>query len=423
MDERHACPRCGYQNDAAQAFCGSCGARLVLTCQTCGATSPLDFRFCGSCGAELGTAAGERPSGEERRIVSVLFADLVGFTSRSERLDVEDVRAILRPYYASLRERIESFGGTVEKFIGDAVMGVFGAPVAHGDDPERAVRAALAIRDAVAAMNELDRRLDLQVRIAVNTGEAIVALDANATEGEGMVAGDVVNTASRLQTHAPVDSILVGEETYRATRQVIDFELAEPIVAKGKQQPVPAWRVVGASGQPGERGAPTVPMIGREQELNTLVGVWRRVVGDRQPHLATVFGLPGVGKSRLASEFITEVRGSDSRVVIGRSLPYGESGAYGAFAQQVKQVAGVFDGDPPDVATEKLRRAIDELIEPENAEEVATHLSMMLGLRSVDGESDDDAVTDRHVLFFSARRFVEALGGRQPTVLVFQDLH
>jgi class 3 adenylate cyclase len=423
MAERHACPRCGSPNDPAQTFCGACGGRLVHTCPACGATSPLDFRFCGSCGAELRTAAPDRPSGEERRIVSVLFADLVGFTSRAERLDPEDVRAILRPYYASLRERIESFGGTVEKFIGDAVMGVFGAPVAHGDDPERAVRAALAIRVAVAEMNERDQRLDLQVRIAVNTGEAIVALDANTIEGEGMVAGDVVNTASRLQTQAPVDSILVGEETYRATRQVIDFEPAEPIVAKGKQQPVLAWRVVGASRPPGERGAPIVPMIGRQHELDTLVGVWKRVVSERQPHLATVFGLPGVGKSRLATEFITEIRGSDTRVLLGRSLPYGESGAYGAFAQQVKQVAGVFDGYPPDVAADKLRRAIDELIEAENAEDVAAHLSLMLGLRSSGGDVVDDAVADRHVLFFSARRFVEALGSAQPTVLVFQDLH
>src|SRR5690349_19339603 len=203
MAEPQACPRCGAGTEPGQSFCGSCGARLVLTCAACGATSPLGFRFCGSCGAELKTGTEERPSGEERRVVSILFADLVGFTSRAERLDPEDVRAILRPYYASLKEHIESFGGTVEKFIGDAVMGVFGAPVAHGDDPERAVRAALRIKDAVNEMNARDPRLDLQVRIAVNTGEAIVALGARADEGEGMVAGDVVNTAARLQSNAP----------------------------------------------------------------------------------------------------------------------------------------------------------------------------------------------------------------------------
>ena len=219
---RDRCPNCGYENEPGQSFCGSCGARLVLTCQNCGATSPLNFRFCGRCGAELRQAEEPHPSGEERRVVTVLFADLVGFTSRAEKLDPEDVRAILKPYYSSLREEIETFGGAVEKFIGDAVMGVFGAPVAHGDDPERAVRAALRIRDAVAGMNARDERLDLQVRIAVNTGEAIVALDARTSEGEGMVAGDVVNTASRLQTAAPHDEILVGEETYRATRSIID---------------------------------------------------------------------------------------------------------------------------------------------------------------------------------------------------------
>src|SRR5213596_3131523 len=180
-------------------------------CAACGHENSDDARFCSACGAALRP----EPAREERKVVSVLFADLEGFTSRAERLDPEDVRAILRPYYASLREHIESFGGAVEKFIGDAVMGVFGAPVAHGDDPERAVRAALRIREAVAEMNQAHPDLDLQVRIAVNTGEAIVALGARTQEGESMVAGDVVNTASRLQTAAPVDSVLVGEETYR----------------------------------------------------------------------------------------------------------------------------------------------------------------------------------------------------------------
>jgi class 3 adenylate cyclase len=422
MAEQHSCPRCGYENDAAQSFCGSCGSRLVLICGACGATSPLEFRFCGSCGAELRLGFEGQPSGEERRVVTVLFADLVGFTSRAERLDPEDVRAILTPYYALLRELIESFGGTVEKFIGDAVMGVFGAPVAHGDDPERAVRAALRIRDAVSEMNANDPRLDLQLRIAVNTGEAIVALDARMTEGEGMVAGDVVNTASRLQTQAPTDSILVGEETYRSTRSMIDYEPVEPIVAKGKQLPVPAWRVVGAPRPPGERRVSDVPMVGRERELATLMGVWERAVADRQPHLVTIFGLPGVGKSRLASEFLAAIRESGARVIVGRSLPYGESGAYGAFAQQIKQVAGVFDGDPPDVAVEKLRRKAAELVEPEATEDLTTHLAMMLGLET-DQAVTDEGVTDRRVLFFSARRFVEALGDARATVLVFQDLH
>src|SRR5207248_1183018 len=223
LAEQQPCPHCGHENDKGQSFCGSCGGRLVHACEGCGATSPVGFKYCGSCGADLQLASHQPPSGEERRVVSVIFVDLVGFTSRAERLDPEDVRAMLTPYYVSLREQIESFGGTVEKFIGDAVMGVFGAPVAHGDDPERAVRAALRILDEVKKLNAPDPGRGLEVRIAVNTGEAIVALDARTREGEGMVAGDVVNTAARLQTAAPTNSILVGEETYRCTCSTIDY--------------------------------------------------------------------------------------------------------------------------------------------------------------------------------------------------------
>ncbi|MDP8911367.1 MAG: adenylate/guanylate cyclase domain-containing protein, partial [Actinomycetota bacterium] len=180
-------------------------------------------------------------------MVTVLFVDLVGFTARAERLDPEDVRGILSPYYARVRRDLESFGGTVEKFIGDAIMAVFGAPVARGDDPERAVRSALAVRDAVAAMNDATPDLDLQVRIAVTTGEALVSLSANAAKGEGMLAGDVVNTASRLQGAAPINGILVDEETFRCTRSAVDYAEAEPVVAKGKQAPIRVWRAIGAS--------------------------------------------------------------------------------------------------------------------------------------------------------------------------------
>src|SRR5438067_9782256 len=188
----------------------------MVTCPTCGRENPADARFCNSCGAAL--AAAPEPRRAERKVVTVLFADLVGFTARAERLDPEDVRALLAPYHERLRSELERFGGTVEKFIGDAVMALFGAPVAHEDDPERAVRAALAIRDWIAEAGE-----HLQVRLAVNTGEALVLLGARPDEGEGMAAGDVVNTAARLQAAAPVNGVLVGETTYRATRHVIDY--------------------------------------------------------------------------------------------------------------------------------------------------------------------------------------------------------
>ncbi|MGH7540314.1 MAG: adenylate/guanylate cyclase domain-containing protein, partial [Gemmatimonadota bacterium] len=217
------------------------------TCASCGRENPEDARFCAHCGSALqGITA---PVREERKVVTVLFADLVGFTSRSERLDPEDVRAMLTPYFARLREELERRGGTVEKFIGDAVMAVFGAPTAHEDDPERAVRAALAIREALAEMNEQDPELDLHVRVGITTGEALVSLGASPLQGEGMAAGDVVNTAARLQTAAPVDGIVVGETTYRATERAIEYRSGEPVQAKGKTEPVPVWEAVEARGR------------------------------------------------------------------------------------------------------------------------------------------------------------------------------
>src|SRR5437763_424072 len=198
---------------------------------------------------------------KERKVVTVLFADLVDFTARAESLDPEDVEAILRPYHERLRAELEQRGGTVEKFVGDAVMAVFGAPLAHEDDPERAVRAALAIRDGIVEDGKLE------VRTAVNTGEALVSVDARPERGEGMVAGDVVNTASRLQSAAPTNGILVGETTFRATRHVIDYREHAPVEAKGKSEPVPVWEVVDARARVGvDLSGPVTALVGRERE-------------------------------------------------------------------------------------------------------------------------------------------------------------
>jgi class 3 adenylate cyclase/tetratricopeptide (TPR) repeat protein len=353
----------------------------------------------------------------ERRVVTVLFADLVGFTSRAERLDPEDVRSILSPYYGRLRQELEGFGGTVEKFIGDAVVAVFGAPVAHGDDPERGVRAALAVRDAIAELNAEDPELDLQVRIAVNTGEAIVALDGSTLEGEGMVAGDVVNTAARLQTAAPTNGILVGEETYRATHSTITYEPVEAIEAKGKREPVPAWLALEANAPPAERLVSRTPIVGRDRELTVLNGIWDRVVGDRRPHLVTIFGPPGIGKTRLATEFCGAVDATGARVLRGRCLPYGGSSPYGAFGSQVKQIAGIFDSDSAPDAREKLEQTVAALLETDDAGEITAQLSMLVGLEP------GRAAVDRPVAFFAARTLVEALGRDRATLLVFEDIH
>jgi class 3 adenylate cyclase len=386
----------------------------VLRCSACAQENPEHARFCLACGSPL-SDEDAKPE-EERRVVSVIFVDLVGFTARSERLDPEDVRAILTPYHECVRREIQSFGGVVEKFIGDAVMGVFGAPTAFGDDAERAMRAALAVRDSVRDMNEQNAQLDLQLRIAVNTGEALVSLKARPELGASMVAGDVVNTASRLQQAAPVNGIVVGEETYLATRDAIVYEPVEPVLAKGKTHALSAWLAARAAIPAGERRLSGVPLVGRVRELGTLRGIWERAVEERRPHLVTILGTAGVGKTRLAIEFAGVVGELNGRTVRGRSLPYRDSSAYGAFDAQLKQLTGIFESDSIDVGIRKLRGAVADLVGAE-AQAVADHLSILLGL------DREESVEDRETLFFSVRGFIEAAARDQPTVLVFEDLH
>ena len=325
------CPACGHENQAGAKFCSECAAPMVET---------------------AGLAR------EERKVVTVLFADLVGFTSRSEQLDPEDVRAFLSPYYARLRRELERFGGTVEKFIGDAVMALFGAPVAHEDDPERAVRAALAIRDWV-----VEQEADLQLRIAVNTGEALVALGAHASQGEGMASGDVVNTTARLQTAAPVNGILVGETTYRATAEVITYRAAEPVSAKGKALPVPAWEALDARSRFGVDLARVsrAPLAGRQREVNVLSDALERVRSDRATQLVTLAGVPGMGKSRLVAELFRVADAAAGELIAwrqGRSLPYGDGVTFWALAEMVKAQAGILETDTPEQAEAKLRAAV-----------------------------------------------------------------
>jgi class 3 adenylate cyclase/tetratricopeptide (TPR) repeat protein len=343
---------------------------------------------------------------EERKVVTVLFTDLVGFTSRAEELDPEDVRAMLSPYYTRLREQIEQRGGTVEKFIGDAVMAVFGAPVAHEDDPVRAVLAAIAIRDSSP---------DLEIRTAVNTGEALVALDADVAAGEGMVSGDVVNTAARLQSAAPVNGILVGEATYRATRHVIDYREAASVEAKGKSRPVPVWEVVAARPRFGSDVEQThrAALVGRERELFLLTDAFARCRSEETAQLVTLVGVPGIGKSRLVAELFTTLD-NDPDVYWwrqGRSLPYGESRSVWALGEIVKAQAGILESDDAQTAREKLAATCAD-------EWVLSHLQALVG---VGGEVDESR--DRRTEAFSAwRRFFETLAEERPLVLVFEDL-
>lgn len=381
-------------------------------CQDCSQDNPAVARFCLACGAPLAEARLPR---DERRIVTVIFVDLVGFTARAERLDPEEVRAMLTPYHERVRKEIESFGGIVEKFIGDAVMGIFGAPLAYGDDAERAVRAALVIRDSVGEF----AGSDLQIRIAVNTGDAVVSLGARPAFGESMVAGDVVNTASRLQAAAPVDAIIVGEETYLETRDMIVYEATAPVVAKGKTRPINAWRAVRALTEVGERPLADWSIVGRATEIAILHSLWDRVSLERLPHLVSIFGPAGVGKSTLVAEFASLATARGARTIRGRSLPYRESGAYGALATHLMQLCGIFESDPAPVIAEMLRARSAALLADSDADPdvVAGHLGVVVGI-----DAGNEAA-DRDVLFSSVRQFLEAAAREQPTVLVFEDIH
>jgi len=251
------CTACSAENEPGRKFCGECGSPLQAACPSCGAANSPGVKFCGECGSALAddasTPVARAAPAAERKLVSVLFADLVGFTSLSEQRDSEDTRELLSRYFEICRRLIELDGGTVEKFIGDAVMAVFGAPAAHDDDPERAVRAGLAILTSAAELRDHDPSFELQVRVGITTGEVVARLDSRGSQGEAMVAGDVVNSAARLQASAPVGAILVDPNTYQATRRAIRYERAEPVRAKGKRHPISVWQAIQARSLVGDR--------------------------------------------------------------------------------------------------------------------------------------------------------------------------
>ena len=354
---------------------------------------------------------------EERKIVTVLFCDLVGFTAASEAADPEDVRARIRPYHARLRQDIERYGGTVEKFIGDAVMAVFGAPVAHEDDAERAVRAGLHILEAIDELNEADPALSLQVRIGIDTGEAVVALGARPDEGEGIVTGDVVNTASRLQGAAPVDGIAVSEQTYRQTERVFDYEPLESVQVKGKKDPLALFRPLAAKARFGSDVTRThaTPLVGRELEKSLLIGTFERATQQRSCQLVTIVGEPGAGKSRLCAELFHHVedRPGLTRWRQGRCLPYGDGIAFWALGEIVKAECGILESDSQEEAGSKLEQAL-----PRADPDYAWLKARLAPLVGAGGEPASQTEA-----FNAWRRVLETWAEARETVLVFEDLH
>lgn len=388
-------------------------------CPNCGQDNPERARFCWSCGAVIAEAP--RSGAEERKIVSILFVDLVGFTAASEKADPEDVRARLRPYHARVKQEIERFGGTVEKFVGDAVMAVFGAPVSREDDAERAVNSALRILDAIVELNEEHPGLELTVRGAVNTGEAMVTLGARPAEGESIVAGDVVNTAARLQQSAPVSGIVVGETTYRATKDLFEYEPLEPVVVKGKAKSLPLWHAIAPRRRFGVDVEPIVrtPLIGRDDDLALLQSIYTRTLRDTSVQLVTVTGEPGVGKTRLLAEFR---KWMDDRPELvfwrqGRSLSYGAGITYWALGEMVKAQAGILESDTPEEAAAKLAVAVEEAAADASERDwLNASLAPLIGAGAA-------PAGEREESFTAWRRFIEGIASERPLVLVFEDLH
>jgi class 3 adenylate cyclase/tetratricopeptide (TPR) repeat protein len=386
---------------------------LVKVCESCGRENADDARFCSQCATPLEAQTATR---EERKVVTCLFCDLVGFTARAERMDPEDVRLVLQPYHARVRSELERRGGTVEKFIGDAVMAVFGAPTAHEDDPERAIRAALSIRDTMVEEGTL------AVRIGITTGEALIALGARPDAGEGMASGDVVNTAARLQSAAPVNGILVDDMTSRATERVIAYREMPAVEAKGKVDPVPAWEALEAKARFGVdvRQLGASPLVGRETELDGLAAALNRARREREPQLVTLVGVPGIGKSRLVWELFQYVD-SEPELTFwrqGRSLPYGEGVSFWALAEIVKAQAGILETDGAREVAAKLHAAVAALGGDEDPSWLELHLRPLVGL-----EASGGLVDSRTESFAAWRRFFESLADERTLVLVFEDLH
>jgi class 3 adenylate cyclase len=421
------CTSCGTENEAGRKFCGECGAALAVICPSCGSANSATAKFCGECATRLTGVTTPTPTSKpetdvpkpsagpiaERRLVSVLFADLVGFTTLAEGRDAEDTQQLLSRYFALAQDVIGRYGGTVEKFIGDAVMAVWGAPVAQEDDAERAVRAGLDLVDAVHSLGP-----NVEARAGVLTGEAAVTIGAT---NQGMVAGDLVNTASRLQSVAQPGSVLVGEATQRAASRAIAFEEAGDQTLKGKASPVPAWRAIRVVAQVGGRNRSETleaPFVGRDAEHRLLKDLFHATGREQRARLVSVIGPAGIGKSRLAWEFLKYVDGLVETVWWhdGRSPAYGDGISFWALGEMVRVRCRLLETDDESTTRTKLAATLAEYVpDADERRWIEQALLVLLGIES--------ATTGSEQLFAAWRTFFERLAASAPVVLVFEDFH
>ena len=418
------CQACGTESAAGRKFCDECGAALSAACPACGASNRPGAKFCGECATPLAGAApspttastpvlAERATAE-RRLVTVLFADLVGFTTLAEGRDAEAVRDLLSEYFDLASDLLGRYGGTVEKFIGDAVMAVWGTPIAHEDDAERAVRAALELADAVRRLGP-----DIAARVGVVTGEAAVTIGAT---NQGMVAGDLVNTASRLQSVAQPGTVLIGESTQRAVSAAIVCEPAGDQELKGKALPVPAWRamrVVAERGGTGRSERLEAPFVGRDDELRLLKELLHATGREGRPRLVSVIGQAGIGKSRLVWELLKYIDGlvEDIYWHDGRSPAYGEGVTFWALGEMVRVRAGLAETD--DEATVRLGIAamLEEYVpDADERRWIEPSLLALLGIADAPRSGGQE-------LFAAWRAFFERISIKGTVALVFEDVH
>jgi class 3 adenylate cyclase len=393
-------------------------------CPVCGEQSSSRARFCWNCGSPLPEPLDARD--EERRLVTVLFCDLVGFTARSDGADPEDVKGTLRAFHPLVQREINAHGGVVDQFVGDGVLALFGSPVAHEDDPERAVRAGLRIQTSIAELNDEDPRLSLAARIGIETGEVLVSAGVP-TQFGGTVAGDVVNIASRLQTLAPPGGVVVGAEAFRATGSEFLHEPLPPVEGEGDRDPLPAWTITGTRSIVAHeaRRRFRTSLLGRNDELQVLETAFRRAVAERSPGFVVIAGEAGVGKTRLLAELagIADRMPALVRWRQGRPARFGEGDAFGAFADVVKAEAGILDSDTSDEVVAKLRHAIAQLTGDERERE--TLFRATAPLAGVAGDRDDDVAgaARREETFGSWTRLVELMAADDPLVLAIDDAH
>ena len=375
-------------------------------CPSCNEENPDKFRMCGFCGTPLQAAP---PPEESRKTVTIVFCDLKGSTNLGEQLDSEALREVLAVYFAAMRGVLERHGGTVEKYIGDAIMAVFGLPRMHEDDALRAVRAALDMKEALVEVNGLLKAnwgVTLANRTGVNTGEVVAG---DASTGQRLATGDTVNVAARLEQAAPESEVLIGESTYRLVRDVVEVDPVPPLDLKGKSEPVPAYQLLAVNEGEAIRRRVDLPMVGRDAEMAVALETFRTCSTENRCEILTVVAQAGLGKSRLVAEILHSI-GNEARVLRGRCLSYGDGATFLPLIEVVRQAAGIDDNDNDDEAHLKLQHLAGS-----GRDDVADRLASVMGLSDVSYGKDE--------LMWSVRALFETLSQDGPLVVVFDDIH